>query len=174
MIEINLNDSNKLFLQCHVPFTEQDVVILNGRDEEVDLMRVKMEARKARLKAAKKDKKSKLVSSTVTSIVTDSKIAIEPTKEEVIIKTEPSSSSKILIKTEDVGTTSKFTKLTKILKRNGQNEKLQDPAFKKSKDSYSVADDPASTEVYKSLFTTHKDEQEQTRAHWVTYNPFYN
>lgn len=172
MIELSLNESNELILQCHVPFTEQDVVILNGRDEEVDLMRVKMEARKARLKAAKKDKKSKQVACTVTSIATDANIAIEPTTEQILIKTEPSS-SKILIKTEDIGTTSKITKLTKILKR-GQNEKLQDPAFKKSKDSYSVANDPASTEVYKSLFTTHKDEQEQTRAHWVTYNPFYN
>lgn len=153
-----------------MPFTEQDVVILNGRDEEVDQMRVKMEARKARLKAAKKDKKSKSVACSVTS--TDASKET-PATDEIIVKTEPSS-SKLLIKTEDLGGTSKMTKLTKVLKRNGQNEKLQDPAFKKSKDSYSVANDPASTEVYKSLFTTHKDEQEQTRAHWVTYNPFYN
>lgn len=150
------------------------MVILNGRDEEVDLMRVKMEARKARLKAAKKDKKSKSVTCTATSTATNES-SIEPTTEQILIKTENTpSSSKFLIKTEDVGVSSKITKLTKVLKRNGQNEKLQDPAFKKSKDSYSVANDPASTEVYKSLFTTHKDEQEQTRAHWITYNPFYN
>lgn len=137
-----------------------------------------MEARKARLKAAKKDKKSKVATCTVTTTetVTNNTISNEPETDKIVLKTEfnTSSSSKILIKTEDVGGTSKFTKLTKILKRNGQNEKLQDPAFKKSKDSYSVADDPTSTEVYKSLFTTHKDEQEQTRAHWITYNPFYN
>lgn len=133
-----------------------------------------MEARKARLKAAKKDKKSKSVTCTATSTATNES-SIEPTTEQILIKTENTpSSSKILIKTEDVGVSSKITKLTKVLKRNGQNEKLQDPAFKKSKDSYSVANDPASTEVYKSLFTTHKDEQEQTRAHWITYNPFYN
>lgn len=137
-------------------------------------MRVKMEARKARLKASKKDKKSKLVTSTVTSTATNG-TSSEPTTVPFLIKTENlPSSSKMLIKTEDVGVSSKITKLTKVLKRNGQNEKMQDPAFKKSKDSYSVANDPASTEVYKSLFTTHKDEQEQTRAHWVTYNPFYN
>lgn len=45
---------------------------------------------------------------------------------------------------------------------------------KKLKIDYSVAKDPKVSDVYKSLFTTHKSEQEQNRAHWVTYNPFYN
>lgn len=45
---------------------------------------------------------------------------------------------------------------------------------KKVKDNYSVAKDPQVSDVYKSLFTSHKSEKEQTRAHWVTYNPFYN
>ncbi|XP_011314539.1 protein RTF2 homolog [Fopius arisanus] len=52
--------------------------------------------------------------------------------------------------------------------------KIQDPAFKKTKDNYSVAKDPAASEVLKSIFTSHKTAAEQTRAHWVTYNPFYN
>ena len=50
----------------------------------------------------------------------------------------------------------------------------QDPAYKKSKEDYSVAHDPKASEVLKSIFTTHKTASEQTRAHWVTYNPFYN
>lgn len=45
---------------------------------------------------------------------------------------------------------------------------------KKVKVNYSVAKDPQVSDVYKSLFTSHKSEQEQNRAHWVTYNPFYN
>ncbi|KAJ6620685.1 Replication termination factor 2, partial [Pseudolycoriella hygida] len=44
---------------CQTPYTDEDVVILNGTDEEVELMRSKMEVRAARQKAAKKDKKSK-------------------------------------------------------------------------------------------------------------------
>lgn len=47
-------------------------------------------------------------------------------------------------------------------------------AKKKIKPDYSVAKDPQVSDVYKSLFTSHKSEQEQNRAHWVTYNPFYN
>ncbi|XP_011504286.1 PREDICTED: protein RTF2 homolog [Ceratosolen solmsi marchali] len=50
----------------------------------------------------------------------------------------------------------------------------QDPAYEKSKEDYSVAQDPNASEVLKSIFTTHKTASEQTRAHWVTYNPFYN
>ncbi|XP_074115808.1 replication termination factor 2 [Cotesia typhae] len=49
-----------------------------------------------------------------------------------------------------------------------------DPAFKKIKEDYSIAKDPNASEVLKSIFTTHKSAAEQTKAHWVTYNPFYN
>lgn len=50
----------------------------------------------------------------------------------------------------------------------------QDPSYKKTKKDYSVAKDPQTSEVFKSLFTSHKNDKEQQRAHWVTYNPFYN
>ncbi|XP_003701891.1 replication termination factor 2 [Megachile rotundata] len=50
----------------------------------------------------------------------------------------------------------------------------EDPAYKKVKDNYSVAKDPKASEVFKSIFTTHKSAVEQDRAHWITYNPFYN
>jgi hypothetical protein len=28
--------------------------------------------------------------------------------------------------------------------------------------------------VFKSLFTSHQKAHQQNRAHWITYNPFYN
>lgn len=56
---------------------------------------------------------------------------------------------------------------------NNQNE-ADDPAYKKAKNDYSVAKDPKASEVLKSIFTTHKSAAQQDRAHWVTYNPFYN
>lgn len=51
---------------------------------------------------------------------------------------------------------------------------LMDPEIKKIKMNYSVAKDPKVTDVYKSLFTSHDSEKKQDRAHWITYNPFYN
>nr|CAG4641902.1 EOG090X0ACT [Eurycercus lamellatus] len=52
--------------------------------------------------------------------------------------------------------------------------KLEDPAMAKVKASYSVSKDPNASEVFKSLFTTHNKAINQTKGHWVTYNPFYN
>ncbi|EFN76884.1 protein RTF2 homolog [Harpegnathos saltator] len=52
--------------------------------------------------------------------------------------------------------------------------KADDPAYKKAKSDYSIAKDPKASEVFKSIFTSHKSAVEQDRAHWVTYNPFYN
>lgn len=52
--------------------------------------------------------------------------------------------------------------------------KLEDPVYKKAKLSHSIAKDQTATNVYKSLFTSHEDDKNQTRAHWITYNPFYN
>jgi hypothetical protein len=46
--------------------------------------------------------------------------------------------------------------------------------FKKTKGSYSIANDPKASDVFKSLFTSHHNAQEQNKAHWITYNPFYN
>lgn len=52
--------------------------------------------------------------------------------------------------------------------------KLEDPVYKKAKLTHSIAKDQSATNVYKSLFTSHDDDKTQTRAHWITYNPFYN
>lgn len=59
-------------------------------------------------------------------------------------------------------------------KINSNRPEAEDPAYKKVKDNYSVSKDPKASEVFKSIFTTHKSASEQDRAHWVTYNPFYN
>jgi len=47
-------------------------------------------------------------------------------------------------------------------------------SISKGASSYSVSKDPNASEVYKSLFTTHNTADTQQRAHWITYNPFYN
>uniref|UniRef100_A0A1B0D690 Replication termination factor 2 n=1 Tax=Phlebotomus papatasi TaxID=29031 RepID=A0A1B0D690_PHLPP len=139
---------------CQTPFTEADVVVLNGSDEDVDAMRVKIEARVARRKAEKREKEGK-----------KAKKAIE------VPEAGPSSTKMVESKLPEVKPTT--SKIVKELKRTN-DEKLTDPAFQKAKKSYSVASDPKASDVYKSIFTTHRSEQEQNRAHWVTYNPFYN
>lgn len=136
--------------KCQQPFKEEDVIILNGTDEEVDALRVRMEARQARIKAEKKSKKNGKAESTVTIDVEE-----KPNGTASTSKTDPKPS-------------------TSKLKRPNDMKKIEDPMFKKTKLNYSVAKDPKATEVFKSLFTSHKSAEKQTKAHWITYNPFYN
>lgn len=152
---------------CLTPFSEQDVVILNGTEEDLDLMRTRMEARVARLKADKKAKaekkakskedKASVVSTSSCTVIADN-IDAGPSKTVTVRKLGNMSHKPIIPN-----------------KRALISDKIgDDPTFKKSKQDYSVAKDPKATAVYKSLFTSHDSEKDQKRAHWVTYNPFYN
>lgn len=179
-------------LQCQRPFTDQDVVILNGNEEEAESMVSKMEARTAQLRAEKKEKKSKRSKS---AAVTSTVINVSDGSSAVASSTAATSSILVLVKTETLQEKIPVTGAAAVAKAGGSMmttssgavkpflkrdaadpaDHLTDPAIKKLKDnSFSVAADPKASDVYKSLFTTHKSEQEQTRAHWVTYNPFYN
>lgn len=152
---------------CQTPYTEQDIVIINGNEEDIDTMRTKMEARVARLKAEKKDKSSKIKKEVVETVVSNGSSAesskfIKPTA-----KTDPSTSKHIkLIANPAKVTAAKRELITDVLGT--------DPDAKKMKKDYSVQKDEKATEVYKSIFTSHESEQNQERAHWITYNPFYN
>lgn len=78
-------------------------------------------------------------------------------------------------KKTDEASKKKMKKEDKVIPTLSNNhKKADDPAYKKAKSDYSVAKDPKASEVFKSIFTTHKSAAEQDRAHWVTYNPFYN
>lgn len=76
-------------------------------------------------------------------------------------------------KTEELSK-KKLKKEDTIVPKLNNKPEVNDPAYKKIKSDYSVAKDPKASEVFKSIFTSHKTATEQTRAHWVTYNPFYN
>lgn len=162
---------------CQTPFTDEDIIVLNGTEEDIDQMRTKMEARNARLKLEKKakaDKKSKskevVPSATVTS-------AQAPGSAEASSSglTDKKLVAPTATKANGEGSSKSSLKPAVPNKRALISDKIgEDPVFKKSKDDYSVAKDPKASDVYKSLFTSHESEKDQKRAHWVTYNPFYN
>lgn len=167
----------KICVLCQTPFTDEDIVILNGNEEETELMRIKMESRITKRKTKKSKNKEINVTETSTSIKTP---ALTTT---AVISTEPSTSTASTsqgIKIDPNGPVlGKLSRNNKIdsNKRSQQSAaagKMEDPEIKRLKTDYSVAKDPKASNVYKSLFTSHKSEKEQTRAHWVTYNPFYN
>lgn len=184
-------------LQCQTPYTDDDIVILNGTEDEIEQMRVKMEARNARAKAEKKaklDKKSKTkaASATITSGEAAESVATPPEQSSAAAATASASTSSVSDSADGKGSSTVDKKaLPSMARANGEgsskakpivlnkraliSDKIgEDPVFKKSKDDYSVAKDPKASAVYKSLFTSHESEKDQKRAHWVTYNPFYN
>lgn len=146
---------------CQTPYTEQDVIILNGNEEDVDAMRTKMNARTAKLKADKKEQKLKIKKEQPETPTETSSTCTKPFK--IPLDSRPGPSK--------VPVTVKPS--LAALKREIITDRI-DPNCKKAKKDYSVADDPKATEVYKSIFTSHESEQSQDRAHWITYNPFYN
>ncbi|XP_055907281.1 replication termination factor 2 [Eupeodes corollae] len=170
---------------CQVPYSIEDVIVLNGNEEDIEMMKLKIEMRAARKKSSKKSK-SKSSNPTVTATVTTASEEVIETnstdsKETKLVEDLPSTEEVPTLSTQGGATdpacsgTSKLGKNTYHSTNKRQGAKtLEDPDIKRLKDDYSVAHDPKATNVYKSLFTSHKSEQEQNRAHWVTYNPFYN
>lgn len=119
-----------------------------------------MEIRQAEQKSKKKLKKILAETETTT---------------EIVIKEEVPSTSSTCQTNQTNGTSSPLPTSSKTKRPvDSANRALDDPDIKKMKTDYSVAKDPKVTDVYKSLFTSHQSEKDQTRAHWVTYNPFYN
>lgn len=179
--------------QCQKPFAEEDVIVLNGNEEDVRIMRKNMEVRNIKLKAEKKAKKgikkeTEIKTEASSSNASEqSSIKIEQLKIELQQKTETCikslsmkesithnlGNSKINV-TKITPSTSKSENGQQYLKRTAVGQSLGDPVFKKSKDAYSVAQDPEASEVFKSIFTTHSTATQQDKAHWITYNPFYN
>jgi len=132
--------------KCNKQFSiDDDVIVLNATDEELEQMRHRMEERRNREKQLKKSKKRK-------------------TSETETINDERNNKIKAI---DSVATTS--TASTSLTTKASSSAILTDKASK----VYSVAKDPNASEVYKSLFTTHKTAKNQQKAHWVTFNPCY-
>ncbi|CAH1639446.1 unnamed protein product [Spodoptera littoralis] len=177
---------------CQQPFTDNDIVPLNGTDEDIEKLKEKMTVRVASRKSSKKSKAEKAPKaevkvepltprpSTSTEVSTD----VQPEKDvNVKSEAEPEPGSSNAVKKEIETIPLSLPKYNPNKQARGHfgsskrvhpTELAQDPSYKKTKKDYSVAKDPQTSEVYKSLFTSHKTDKNQQRAHWVTYNPFYN
>lgn len=113
---------------------EEDLIVINPDEnsDDEDLMRTKMEARRARIKAAKKaakEEKRKANGSTTT----DSEEVSDAKKAKVVQQPSTSSSSKVI--------------------KNGSSKVIKN-GTDKTKATKSVQDDPTKTEVFKSLFSS--------------------
>ena len=103
-----------------------------------------MEARRARIKAAKKAAKEEKRKANGSGTVANDEVS-DAKKAKVVQQPSTSSSSKMI--------------------KNGSD---------KTKATKSVQDDPTKSEVYKSLFSSHKTALNKPKGNWVTFDPRYN
>lgn len=157
--EINTKNCHK----CTKPFEDDDVVIINGNEEDLQLMKVRMEKRRQQ---NKKNKEKKVIIKQETEDTNANEPSGSGIKRTAIVSKCDDVSKKL--KSGNDVSHSKIGNMISV----GKVTKAEE--LRKMKPDYSVAKDKHASNVYKSLFTSHQSEKDQDRAHWVTYNPFYN
>ncbi|KAG7159081.1 replication termination factor 2-like [Homarus americanus] len=145
--------------KCGQPYQEEDVIPLNPSEEEHDAVKARMLSRRALAKAAKKAKK-------------EGKRSADG--EDNDASTSSSSKGKKAVKLSDGASSSSDCSKSSLRVNGMASAVLRDKDFKNVRSAgFSVASDPKASEVYKSLFDTHKTAQKKQSAHWVTCNPQY-
>lgn len=137
-------------LLCTKPFVEDDLILLNGSDDEVEDLKKRMAERRSKAKEERKRKRGKPDSD-------EEKNQQQSRKEQKTIDNQqPSTSKSATVSNSNV--------------KNSSLSVLQNKAAK----DYSVSKDKNASEAYKSIFTTHESAKNKPKAHWVTFNPCYN
>jgi len=149
---------------------EEDLVVLNPEEksEDSEMMETKMLARRARAKALKKaakEAKRKYVDNG-DSGPSCSKL----TKTET--STDAEASSKNVTNTNENMKDKKPKSISYSSQSNNSNKSLSTQVKDKLKST--VQNDSTKSEVFKSLFSSHKSAQNKKTGHWITFDPRYN
>ncbi|OTF72963.1 RTF2-like protein [Euroglyphus maynei] len=135
---------SKVCLSCNKPYNEDDLIVLNGDDDEIEDLKNRMKIRRNKLKEEKKRKRLN------NDVSTNGKAKMAKSD-------EPVAAGSSTIQSDTVVKTSSLSVLSEKASKN-----------------YSVKKDPTASEAYKSLFTSHESAKNRPKAHWVTFNPCYN
>jgi hypothetical protein len=139
-------------LKCDKKYSrELDLIVLNASDEDLLGNQEKLK-KKRELKASKSSHKSSTASLSSKSTT----ISIDEEKNTTTIE---ATTSKVPVKRAHTHVDSKKTELKEL-----------ETQAKKTK---SIQNDPNASKVYKSLFNTSDKAKQQSKAHWVTFNPQY-
>ncbi|XP_054153696.1 replication termination factor 2-like [Oppia nitens] len=163
--------------KCNKEFSaDNDIIVINGTDEEVEQLRKRMIDLRDKEKSMKKSRKRKAtaIAAAEAAAVADETVIENGDKPETI--TTKVSASIVFVQSSTSGTTtttrpqpSAAAAASTSSATTSTSSKLVD----KSSKLYSVANDPKASETYKSLFTSHETARKQPKAHWVTFNPCY-
>lgn len=139
--------------KCAKPFEDDDIVILNGSDDDLAVLSARMELRRAKAKSEKKSKKR--ASDTAEEGVKKVKFENGDCGKKSTAVNGGASTSAAPKNNSEVGTA------TKML------------LPEKARQCYSIAKDPNTSEAFKELFTSHPRAINQPKPHWITHNPLF-
>lgn len=156
--------------KCGKPFTNEDIVVINGSEEEVGNMRVKMEERRQKSKLEKKAKKTK-ISETSTSVNGDCSSNSSNGESSKDGPEKPAKRAKTEHMPSSSGAAAGDVKVSGAKLNGAITSKGKIPELSKHK---TVAEDPKASKVFKSLFSSsHKDRPKHLQSNWVTYHSYH-
>ncbi|EDO43076.1 predicted protein [Nematostella vectensis] len=145
--------------KCGKTFSQEDVVVINGSEDEVEIMKEKMNARRLKAKQEKKAKKAPKSAETTTS----ASPSAGPSKPEIPFK-KPKLDSKPGVN----GASSRS-----VSSKKGKSPKVNVTIPTELSKYKTVAEDPNASKVYKSLFASgHEKRPEHLKSNWVTYHSY--
>ncbi|KAF2365557.1 Replication termination factor 2 RING-finger [Trinorchestia longiramus] len=155
--------SSEVCCACATPLQSDDIIVLNPDADQLKEAESAMVERRRRAKEAKKDKKEK-------------RKAEEDPQDRQISEKKQKNSRDAVISSNGSGAGSSGTRpgKAKTSVSGLASSILRGTEFShvRSKD-FSVAKNPNHSEVYKSIFDTHKSAQKKLKSNWVTCNPQY-
>ena len=132
-------------------------------------METKMEARRARAKAEKKAKKE---AKRKADAAFKAPAPIANGSGAVSSSNGESAAAKDTAAAKDAETSASGAKISKV--SNGHSKTDDKSKIKSSGAKKGVQNDPSKSEVFKSLFSSHKSAQNRPKGNWVTFDPRYN
>lgn len=156
--------------KCGEAFSEEDVIILNGKEEEAASLRRGMEDKRMKTKMERKAKKSKAQSKeTSSSTSSNGEISQGNHDESLPSGTDRPAKKPRLAPQPPAASTSSGSK-EKVAGKGLSETSLKLPELSKYK---SVAEDPNASKVFKSLFSSGAEKRPQhLQSNWVTHRSY--
>ena len=154
-------------LSCDKPYADNDLIIINPNEEDLSLNQEKYNNRKSAAKLSKQLKSTEDSKSSSLENLKSSSASSLSTVSNENKKLATAISSFSTSKSADLASGNHHKR------SHTQSEKAASLDNKDAKRSKSIQDDPNTSSVYKSLFTSCDKAKNQQKAHWVTFNPQY-
>ena len=155
---------------CGTPFSQEDIVVINGKEEDVEKLREKMQERRQKAKEEKKAKKSKRPATENGEEIPKGAKKPRVNTSETLPRSCASTSE---TQSRTKGAQPKRGSSTETITKSSSSATGSDASLTYSKYK-SVAENPEASKVFKSLFSSsHKDKPKHLQSHWVTYQSYH-